>query len=323
MNPRISSNIEKQGTEPIKEGLIDLTALSFDFCTEDSVRDFYDKKLQELEDKEKWLDKNKERLEQNKQKIAQAVEDGLIPDDQPETIWQFKIDKTKEGRERVIEIKNELEGRVDEIKGEVAKRVGKFLPDWSPDKAKIIFEMNEMANFCIDGDNITVDMGRLLFEKNPLEKVKEGITHEVFHLWMSEKTEWSDSKQNEVSDEELKERIIFRIVDEGLAVLISGQPLSEHHKRQGRNYGEYIKESFDAFDLFEREDDRGKLESIKKEEFQNMGHFYVVGNEIIKTMLEHEGIEKFKALIIEAKNNPSIFLQNYKEICNKKPELPA
>lgn len=53
-----------------------------------------------------------------------------------------------------------------------------------------------------------------------------------------------------------------------------------------------------------------------------MGHFYVVGNEIAKVILQKDGIEPFKKLIIEARKNPAVFLQRYKEICSENIELP-
>lgn len=320
MNSEISNNIEKP--ESKREGLINLDALSFEFCDNNLIHNFYDVKLQELEDKAKWLEDNKAQLEQNKEKIAKAVEYGLIVDFQPETIWQFQIDKAKDGQEKVITIKGELENLIDEIKDEVAKKLGKFLPDWSPDKAKIDFTMNERADFCIDNDIITVDLGRLLLEQDPLEKVKEGVTHEVFHLWMSEKSEWSDAEQDEVFDQALKKRIIFKTIDEGLAVLVSGQSLERHHTKQGRYFAEYIEESFKVFNDFLSESDRKRLEKIKDEEFKNMGYFYVVGNEIAKAVLRHDGIERFRDLVVDTKDNPSIFLQSYSEICDKNTELP-
>jgi len=319
MNPEKPYN---EKLESQREAVINLDALSFDFCEDDLVGNFYDEKLRELEDKTKWLQENKAKLEQNKEKITKAVEEGLIANAEPETIWQFQVDKVKDGREKVLAIKNELESRIDEIKADVVKRLGRHLPDWTAEKAKIVFTMNEKADFCIDRDTITVDLGRLLFEQNPTEKVKEGITHEVFHLWMSEGSEWSDSEQDEVSDQALKDRIVFKTVDEGLAVLISGQSLETHHKKQGRDFAGYRNESFESFNRFLFEKDREALEKIKDEEFQNMGHFYVVGNEIVKAILQNDGIEPFKKLIIEARKNPAVFLQRYKEIGNKKTELP-
>lgn len=320
MNPEIPRSIEQ--SELQKEGAINLDALSFDFCDDDLVGNFYNEKFRGLEDKTKWLQENKAKLEQNKEKITKAVEEGSIADAKPETVWQFQVDKVKEGQEKVLAIESELESRIDEIKTEVVKRLGKYLPDWAAEKAKILFTMNERADFCIDRDTITVDLGRLLFEQNPTERVKEGITHEVFHLWMSEGLEWSDSEQDEVSDQALKDRIIFKTIDEGLAVLISGESLETYYTKQGRNFVEYRDESFESFNRFLSEKDRGALEKIKDEEFQNVGHFYVVGNEIAKAILQNDDIEPFKKLIIEARKNPAVFLQRYKEISNKNTELP-
>jgi hypothetical protein len=319
MNPEKPNN---EKLESQREKVINLGALSFNFCENDLVGNFYDEKLRELEDETKWLQENKAMLEQNKDKIVKAVEDGLIADAEPKTIWQFQVDKAKEGQEKVLAIKNELEGRIDEIKADVIKRLGKYLPDWTAEKAIILFTMNEKADFCIDRNTITVDLGRLLFEQNPTEKVKEGITHEVFHHWMSEGLEWSDSEQDEVSDQALKDRIIFKTVDEGLAVLISGQSLETHHTKQGRDFVEYRNESFESFNRLLSEKDRGALEKIKDKEFQNMGHFYVVGNEIAKVILQKDGIEPFKKLIIEVRKNPAVFLQRYKEISGENIELP-
>jgi len=314
--PNHIENLDYQG-----EGSINLDSLSFEFCNDDFVGDFYDKKLHLLENKDIWLEENRSRLEEAKGKIAKAVEDGLIKDSQPETIWQFQVDKAKEGQEKILEIKNKLEGRIDEIKTEITKKLSKFLPDWSSNQAKIIFTMNEKADFCIDNNTITVDLGRLLFEQDPTKKVKEGTAHEVFHLWMSEKSEWSDSKQDEVSDQDLKERIVFQTIDEGLAVLVSEQSLEGHHLNQGRSYLEYKNESFESFQHFLSENERQKLEEIKDKVFQDMGHFYVVGNEIAVVILQHDGLEKFRKQIVEARNNPSLFLQRYREICKENADL--
>ncbi len=319
MNSERLNHIENLDRQ--KEGLINLDSLSFEFCDDNLAHNFYNEKIRSIEDKEKWIKENKNKIEQNKDKIAKAVEDGLITDTNPETIWQFQIDKAKKAEKGVLRVKNELEGRIEEIKAEVDKRLSEFLPDLSPDQAKIVFTMNEKADFCIDNNTITVDLERLLFEKSPIEKTKEGITHEVFHLWMSEKSEWSDSEQDEASDQSLKDRIIFKTVDEGLAVLIGNQSLEAHHAQQGRSFTEYKEESFESFRHFLSERDREILEKIKEEEFQNMGHFYVVGNEIARAVLQNDGMEKFREHIVEARDNPTIFLQRYKEICNENNEL--
>lgn len=299
-----------------KEGLINLDSLSFDFCDEDIANNFYEEKLRLLNDKERWIEENKNKIEESKEKVAKAVEDGLIADTKPETIWKFQVDKTEKEKERVVGIKNELESSAEEIKFEVAKKLSKFLPDWSPSQVKIVFTMNENADFCIDENIITVDLGRLASEENPIEKTKEGVAHEVFHFWMGEKSQWWDSEQDSASDDELRDRIIFKTIDEGIAVLIGGQSLEDHHTRRGRDFTEYKNESLDLFKSFLKEKKRRALENIKDNEFRDMGHFYVAGNEIVKTVLQNDGMEKFKEHIIEARDNPEIFLERYREICS-------
>ena len=107
-------------SESRKESSIDLSALVFGFCADDQIKSYYDQKLSEIGDRGKWIEENKEKLTQNKEKILKAVEDGLISDDRPETIWQFQYNKAKEGREKVLQIKKGLEGRVEDIKRSVA-----------------------------------------------------------------------------------------------------------------------------------------------------------------------------------------------------------
>jgi len=300
---------------------IDLSAMDFNFCTDDQVKSHYDEKLHEIEDKDKWIKENREKLEQNKVKVLKAVEEGLITDGQLETIWRFQHNKAKEKQKKASQIKKELEGKVEDIKRIVAERLGGFLPNWTPNKVSIFFTVNEKADFCVNKNNITVDLGRLVFEKDLLEKTVQGITHEVFHIWMSEKSEWSDVKQNSVSDETLRDRIVFKTIDEGLAVLVSGQLLKTHHEKQGKEYNKYIQESFVAFNQFMSTTNRKELEKIKDKEFQDIGHFYVVGYEIVHAILKKEGIENFRKLIEEARSNAFKMLELYKIICTDNQKL--
>lgn len=138
---------------------------------------------------------------------------------------------------------------------------------------------------------------------------------------MKEKNEWSDSNQDNESDEVLKSQIVFRTIDEGLAVLVSGQSLSEHHEKQGQDYQKYIAESFEFFKEFLTQNDRTELEKMNEQEFKNMGHFYVVGNEISKTVLQQIGIEKFRKLIENCRLSPEKIIDEYESICNNNPEL--
>jgi len=305
-----------------KESIINLSALGFDFCSDDEITDYYGQKMSEIKDKERWINENREKLSQNRAKILKAVEDGLIPDDRQETIWQFQHDKVKEEREKVLLIKREFESKVEDIKKLVTEKLSGFLPDWILDKATIPFTMNNGADFCVNKDVITVDLGRLTFEKDFFEKAVQGIAHEVFHVWMSEKSDWSDAEQDKASDDELRKRVLFKTIDEELAVLVGGQSLRNHHEKQDRKYDEFIQESFVAFNKFASTKSGEKLKKIKDEEFQNMGHFYVVGNEIAQTFLANEGIEKFRKFIEDIRENPTKVIELYKSIHIDKHEFP-
>lgn len=317
MSSEWPQNTERQGAN------IDISNLSYDFCNDALIDTYYEQKLLEIADKNKWLEENKENLLQSKDRIIKAVQDGLIANDNPETIWQFQIDRAKGGAAKIVEIKKELERKIEQIEIDVTERLSEFLPNWKSEEAIVTFTMNDKADFCVDSNEITVDLGRLLGNENFIEKVTEGITHEVFHIWMKENNKWSDSKQDDESDEALKSQIVFRTVDEGLAVLVSGQSLSEHHEKQGRDYQKYIEESFEFFKDFLAQNNRTELEKINKQEFKNMGHFYVVGNEIAKTVLQQIGIDKFKKLIEYCRLNPEKIIDEYESICVDNHEVTS
>ena len=52
--------------ESRKESAVDLSVLTFDFHTNDQIKNHYDQKLLEIEDKKKWIEENKESLVKNK-----------------------------------------------------------------------------------------------------------------------------------------------------------------------------------------------------------------------------------------------------------------
>lgn len=282
------------------EGIIDLKNLAVVFCEDGIINSYYESKQAEMTDKDKWIEENQDYLKQNEARITKAVETGQIHNGNPETIWRYRLDMFEGGKEKALEIKKELEERIEQIKAEVAKRLSKFLPDWKLENATVTFTMNESANFCVDGTSIIVDIGRLVWEKDAVEKVIEGMAHEVFHIWMKEKK----IESGEESVEKVKAGVISGIVDEGLAVLISGQSLSKHHENQGRNYDEYKVESFHAFREFLKQSDLVELEKYSSESFKDMGYSYVVGYEVAKKILQRMGIERFRRLIDECRMNP-------------------
>lgn len=127
--------------------------------------------------------------------------------------------------------------------------------------------------------------------------------------------------EKDVSKEVLKDRIIFKTINEGLAVMIGEQSLRKHHEKQGINFDAYVQESFSAFNEFMITTEQKELEEMFDQEFQNAGHFYVVGNEIAKAVLQEEGMVNFKKIIEESRENPEKILEIYREIQKHNPEL--
>lgn len=155
-------------------------------------------------------------------------------------------------------------------------------------------------------------MNRLIFADDLRETVAEGIAHETFHHWMKEGC--VSRKYSRESIQDMKDMAIGNMADEGLAVLVSGMKLENHHVKKGRDYEKYTKESFDVFDDFMKETYLEKLKETVSEGFRDRGHFYVVGNEMAKTILREIGMDEFRKLIIETRKDPNIFLRKYDEI---------
>lgn len=311
------------GPETKKENAVNLSGLAFGFSDDDFLRKYYDSKLEELVDRDKWLEANRGRLAEKSQEIEKAVADGLIADSRPETIRQFQLEKTRKSSERVLAVREELSRRAEEMKAKVAEKLGNVLPPWVLEKARVNFTINENADFSVDGDQITVDLGRLAGEENYFETAVNGITHEIFHVWTGEKSSWSDEKLKTASPAELRQAIMFKTMDEGLAVLVAGQNLEDFHRGKGRNYRKYTEESFKAFKNFLKPDkNKEALVKIKKEEFEDMGHFYVVGNEMARRLAGAMSWDQFRTLVGEARENPRSFFEAYQRLGEKNKDWP-
>lgn len=293
--------------EQNKEKAIDLTNLSVEFDTDETIKNsiLENKGVKEYE---KWLEKNKPEIEEKQQEIMKAVEMGILPNSEPETIYKFQIDRRSKNINEIIDIRKQIEENLDNILQEVAKSLEKFLPNWKIKPAKIIFTINEDADFCFDENVITADLERLLFSKNYTRSVVKGITHEIFHIWMHETK--NDLPKTIPGFDEIRSWNIFKTIDEGLAVLISDMSLKKHHEEQKRNYSEYKTESFQFFEKF-LEESTPEPKKYQKKGLNNMGYFYVVGYEVVKSILEKEGLENFKKSIIQSRKHPEIFLQKY------------
>jgi len=304
-----------------KEAGIDLSLVEFNFCDEEKIKDDFAVEIGELENKEKWLNSNKNWLHKNKDKIAELIKTGMLSDNDPESIRKMKLKGARKRLERVLFVKKELEKNIDVIKSEVINKLTKFLSNWTPDKISIDFTLNKNADFCIKNKRIIVDLSRLSFEKDYLKEAINGVTHELFHAWQKDGLYLHNHKSDSVNSDS-KEGMVFGALNEGLAVLIGGQDLKMHHEAKGKDYDSYKKESFDNFNLFLTTKNSKQAEDIINKAFKDMGYFYVVGNEIAKAVFEKEGIDKFRKLIEDMREDGSDeFLRIYKEICKTNKDL--
>jgi len=304
-NPRL------QQVENVREQTVDLSRLTVHVVGEKTLNTYYEKKAAKTMDPEKWYKKNHRALENEKIFLEKMVTDGILSDLKPESLCRFIQGKIETEKADVKRLRIAIRQRSPEMLNAAASRLSEFIPPWNLDEGTVNFTLDDRADFRVDGTKITADMGRLTRAKDWFETTVEGIAHESFHIWMQEGDGWSDAEQESAPLSALINHIIFRTVDEGLAVLISRQKLKEHHEKAGRNYSAYIEESFQAFRDFLHQSKREIVNEIYVEAFENMGHFYVVGNEMAKALLDTLGGNEFRALIQTARQDPAKLIERY------------
>lgn len=305
----MSMDFERIKNKEDLEGKINLENLSIEFCDDDFIRSHYKEKKDEMPGKDEWLEENPDWKEKYKDVISKAVENGVIPDGEIDTIWRYQISKRNEGIEPAITIKKELKERIEDIKLDVAKRLSKYLPDWKLKSANVNFTVNENADYYVDDGEITVDLVRLATKEDYYDDVVGGMAHEIFHIWMKEGV--SFEKEETLSS--AKSKIILGTVDEGLATLVGNQSLYKHHEDRGRNYSEYKDQSFRLFKKTLESDSLNDVREYDETAFKDMGNAYVVGYEMANSVLQKVGIEKFRKLIVECKADPEVMLKEYEK----------
>lgn len=308
------TNLGKEEKEP----RIDLSSVKMEFCSKQKVKEWHEEKLSELKDKDKWIEENQENFEKKKGQIDKLVRRGELPDARIETLWEVKRKDLEGAREDIDRIKVEIERNKEWFKESVSKQLERYLPAWTPKEIKIVFTINQESDFEFHNNTIIADLYRLSLEKKLEKRVKEGVSHELFHIWMEEENEWS--KEERASS---KEYFIFKTADEGLAVLVSGQSLEDFHESQGRDYSQYKEESFQKFSSFLEKDDKEEIRKQGKEGLRAMGSFYVVGNEMAKSILKERGMDDFRGVIKKTRQDYRSFYEEYNEICQENEQLPS
>jgi len=301
--------------EPTQEGQIDLASIPIEFCTDEFISDFY---LKQYEDKEKWLREQRVRNESHREELAKAVQAGILKDSNPETILQRSIYMAYKRKKVLIEFRKEIEIKKDSIMAEVAKRLGKYLPDWSPKNSKIFFTIEQSYTCWCKNNDAYINLLVFVDVDDPIEKLIQYLTHELAHLWMQE-----PYFVHGVIYPRGKDRLIYSLVNEGFALLNGSKSyIKELHEQQGRNYEEFTKESFEFINDRLTENNPQELEKMTKECTPCLDKIYLVGAKIVETVLEHDGMEKFRALIVRARKDPSLINKRYQEICEINQDLP-
>jgi hypothetical protein len=283
---------------------VNLSHVKTEYATDDFIREWQSEKIREMEDFSTWHEKNKDNIKEKKKHISWAVVEGIIADENPRTIWEFNKKLVANSGERVIALRNNILNSESEILGNVAKRLAVYLPNWKPKGVSISFTCNEGANFCIENSGITVDLARLSIGPASFEQIEDGLVHELVHEWM---------KDPQAEKYASKERIMRGLVGEGIATHIAKQDLKKHHEKNGANFEDFRKKSFELFEKFlncSEDDDLAAFKNV----FLNMGEFYVVGNEIAKNVENKIGLEKFRELLLEIRKNPKVLLDKYNQL---------
>ncbi|EKE18772.1 MAG: hypothetical protein ACD_9C00242G0002 [uncultured bacterium] len=289
--------------EKEKESNIDLLLVKVDFIADTEIDLWCSQKIAESKDMASWIKKMEDDDKLKQEDIDWALKNGMIAQNTKQAVWEYVHAKDIGRRVAIEKIRNEIEQKLKFIMRQSASMLEKYLPDWKPENLVINFTTNESANFCIDVKNITIDLNRLSENPNAINDVINGITHELFHAWM-------EIEKSDLSEREL---ILRGIAGEGLAVFIGNQNLENHHTERGKNYEKYKIESmklFEEFILTKEGDDMEKYEDA----FKDMGHFYIVGNEIVNAVVQKVGIEKFRELLPKIKEDASALFKEYDKI---------
>lgn len=286
------------------ESIVDLSKIKMIYISDKEIDVYYAQEIEKVENRENWIAKNEQRI--NKESIKRGFEEGVIPEESIEAVWQYVYNRKLGEVEKVKKLRDKIELELSGTLQDVSLRLAKFIPIWKPEKINIEFTINERANFCNDqtGKKVTIDLVRLTACDDVEEKLINGLVHELVHCWMKE-----GKDEKEMSD---KDNALFGIAGEGLTTYIAKDDLQSHHGKNDAEYAEYKKESMALFQELLTESESADLEKYF-EEFENMGRFYVVGNEIVKTVVEKIGIEKFRELLLKIRKNHMILFEEYEK----------
>ena len=305
-----SSKIEK-----VSE--IDLTKLELNFWSDEQISAFFDHRLKELDSPESFVEKNKWQIDNFRRHV---IDKGYSDKQVVDMFIQREKKQSMEVKDKCIAVKNELEDKTESIMEAVRAKLAMYLPDWRPETVKVTFKIMEDADYRNPNNGeIEADLWRMTYKKDVIDNVIKGVAHELFHEWMNEQGKLKELDQSgngngeDVPIEIGRELVRARMIDEGLAVLISGQSLKAHHEEHGVRYDTFVVESFKYFDDFEKIDDVKEQKVLGSTGFKNMGQFYVVGYEMVRAILDRVGEVRFRELVVLSRDNTEIMFEEYEK----------
>lgn len=223
-------------------------------------------------------------------------------------------------KDDVVKVAEYISRKYDEIKIEVQDRLSVYIPDFNAPEFEVLFSVIRGADFRCPNDNkIEVDVARLTTDPNIHDTLVNGITHEVFHNWANNKfISGARPESIEVVNED-KIDFLWNVMDEGLAVNISGQNLEEFYNlRLGKKYD--IESAFNSFNKLLKLTDKNEAEMLTDQGQRSMGFMYVVGYEISRAIENGLGVSALRTILSDL--DLLMFFEKYFEICQSNNSLP-
>jgi len=96
---------------PEMKSKIEFNNIPFQPASDQEITDAFIADEEEIKDRDAWVEKHKTILEKEADSINKAVEEGLIPDARPKSVWAYQ--KERLGRKKIesIKLKQEIESQ--------------------------------------------------------------------------------------------------------------------------------------------------------------------------------------------------------------------
>jgi hypothetical protein len=301
---------------------IDLSQTVFDLPNENDIEGYKGSQIKNFDTQiREWLSYLKTRPDYTKR----AAAGGIRNDEDAIARLTPEFDrKQKREIEAIESVMRDIMPDTKIILDEAAIVLSKYLPDWTAKGITVKMVPKGNYDYRVSGQNIYISLAHLGYEKDKRGSLRTGFAHEFFHIWITDSNTPQPSTylENDPDIEEMRMFGIFKTINEGLAVHVSGggEMLRQHHEMQGRNYDEYKKQSFEFFDKMLTEADRATLLAMRGPGQDNMGHLYVVGQHIVSELEKRLGLDEMKKYVVTAKTDIKVLIDKYDEL-NIEPKI--